>query len=86
MIVDLKAMRIGAGFKQQDIGDRLGITQSQVSRYEKNPGAISLRLLTLWVSACGGRITIGYHCPEEIITVPGKWVTRELTPHKPGEP
>jgi len=83
MIVDLRAMRVGAGFAQWELAERLEIAQSQVSRYERNPGAIALRLLVLWVTECGGTIQVGYHCPEKIVTVPGQWVTCDLTPYDP---
>ena len=45
---DIKQLRIDAGLTQNDLAQALGIPQSQISRYEENPDAISFGLLKKW--------------------------------------
>lgn len=59
VIPDLKKLREKAGLSQRDLADRIGIDQSQVSRYEADPSLISGPLLFRWMDAVGLRVMIG---------------------------
>ena len=51
--LNLKAMREGARLTQSDLAKRLGVTQSQVLRYESEPDNVPVRILREWAAACG---------------------------------
>lgn len=51
--LNLKAMRDRANLTQSDLAKRLGVTQSQVQRYESEPDNVPVRILREWVAACG---------------------------------
>lgn len=51
--LNLKAMREGARLTQSDLAKRLGVTQSQVLRYEAEPENVPVRILREWAAACG---------------------------------
>ncbi|ACG74555.1 transcriptional regulator, XRE family [Anaeromyxobacter sp. K] len=59
MIPDLKKLREQAKMTQKDLADRIGIDQSQVSRYEADPDGINGALLLKWLDAVGMRVVIG---------------------------
>lgn len=50
---NLEGMREAAGISQNDMANHLGVSQSQVSRYEKDPDEVSLKIYRAWVSYCG---------------------------------
>lgn len=52
--INLKHYREAAGLSQTDLANQLGIQQAQVSRYEANPGGVSLNVLQEWIKVCGG--------------------------------
>jgi len=51
--IDLESLRKSAKLSQQDISDLLGVSQSQVSRYEQDPGDAPHRVVKKWVELCG---------------------------------
>jgi transcriptional regulator with XRE-family HTH domain len=51
--LNLKAMREGARLTQTDLAKRLGVTQTQVLRYEAEPENVPVRILREWAAACG---------------------------------
>ena len=51
--MNLEQMREEAGISQVDMAKQLGVSQSQVSRYEKNPDDMPLRVYKEWCSYCG---------------------------------
>ena len=55
---DIKQLRIDAGLTQNDLAQALDIPQSQVSRYEENPDAISFGLLKKWQEICGKMLSV----------------------------
>lgn len=50
---DLAKMRADAKISQGDMAARLGVSQSQVSRYEQDPDNTPLGLVKIWVMYCG---------------------------------
>lgn len=50
---DLKSLRAAARLTQEELAKRLGIDQSQVSRYEAEPSNMPASLLFKWLSAVG---------------------------------
>lgn len=53
MNINLRGARERAGLSQADLVTILGLSQSQVSRYEQDPGAIPTELLLRWAQALG---------------------------------
>jgi transcriptional regulator with XRE-family HTH domain len=51
--LDLKKLRDDADLTQTDLAKRLGVTQSQILRYEAEPENVPLRIVREWVAACG---------------------------------
>lgn len=49
----LKSARLGAKKKQSDIAGCLGVSQAQVSKYEKGESNLTIYQLFLWANACG---------------------------------
>ena len=54
---DLKKLRQDANLTQTDLATRLGVTQSQVQRYEQEPDNVPLRIVREWWAACGNPST-----------------------------
>ncbi len=52
MVLDLKGMREAAGLNQVELGERLGLSQAQISRYEADPGSILMELARRWCEDC----------------------------------
>lgn len=51
--INLKEMRLQANISQMDMANKLGVSQSQVSRYEDEPEDVSLRMIKKWAEVCG---------------------------------
>jgi transcriptional regulator with XRE-family HTH domain len=52
-ILDLAALRKGAGLTQAHIAEKLGLSQSQVSRYEADPSDATQKIAQAWSELCG---------------------------------
>lgn len=52
-IIDLAALRKSAGLKQSQVAEALGLSQSQVSRYEADPEEAPQKLAKAWSELCG---------------------------------
>ena len=50
----LQMLRVQAGLTQKEMARKLGLSQSQISRIEKNPSSIEVEQLTKWVKICAG--------------------------------
>ncbi|MCH8544590.1 MAG: helix-turn-helix domain-containing protein [Alcanivorax sp.] len=50
---DLEGMREAAGISQMEMASHLGVSQSQVSRYENDPDEVSVKVYSAWVAYCG---------------------------------
>lgn len=53
MNIDLRSAREKIGLSQAELAPLLGLSQDQVSYYEKDPGAIPAELLMRWIQALG---------------------------------
>jgi len=69
-IVDLVALRIRAGLTQKQVAQRVGTTQSVISRLESGSQEPSLRFLRKVVQAMGGRLVLRIEEPHEPSPVP----------------
>jgi transcriptional regulator with XRE-family HTH domain len=49
----LKQARQESGYSQKELAENLGVSQTQVSRYEKDPGSIPARMLFQWLDLVG---------------------------------
>ena len=58
MVLDLRGMREAAGLNQGELGERLGLSQAQISRYEADPGSISMELARRWCEECGTTLDV----------------------------
>ena len=56
--LQLAETRLAAGLTQEQLAERLGTTQSQVSRMEKQGEGISVHTLRRYVSALGKDLTL----------------------------
>lgn len=54
----LRTARIEAGISQQELADRLGITQQAVSRAERWTSNPTIGLMSHWIRSCGGRLEL----------------------------
>lgn len=58
MILNLKGIREVASLSQTELGERLGLSQAQISRYEAEPGSISMELARSWCEICGTTLEV----------------------------
>lgn len=58
MVLDLKGMREAAGLNQGELGESLGLSQAQISRYEADPGSLSMELARRWCENCGTSLDV----------------------------
>lgn len=84
---DLKSLRESAELSQAELGARIGMSQSQVSRFEAEPDTISLGDLRRWNEACkspaGGGVripTTGGELARHAREVLDKYLDRWTTP------
>lgn len=68
----ISQLRESLGATQENIAERMNVTQSNVSHFERNPN-IYLRSLANYVEALGGRLEIRAVFPDQtvILAVPG---------------
>jgi predicted XRE-type DNA-binding protein len=68
----ISQLRETRGTTQECIAERMNVTQSNVSHFERNPN-IFLRSLASYIEALGGRLEIRAVFPDEVVTlaVPG---------------
>jgi transcriptional regulator with XRE-family HTH domain len=64
---DLRGLRESAQLTQQELAQRLGLSQSEISRLEQDPSAISLSVLARWQSVCTPEVRHPHG-----LTVPGE--------------
>ncbi len=57
-MINLKEIRKSCGLNQQELAERLGITQQQYSRYETNTNKISLDMFLKILDICNYKITL----------------------------
>jgi len=68
----ISQLREARGATQENIAERMNVTQSNVSHFERNPN-IFLRSLADYVEALGGQLEIRAVFPDQVVilTVPG---------------
>lgn len=52
-VVDLEQLRVTAKISQAEMAEHLGVSQSQVSRYERDPDEVPHKIIRKWVEFCG---------------------------------
>lgn len=67
---DLEGLRIAAGLSQEDMANHLGVSQSQISRFEADPDSIPLGIYRAWIKICGEvsstrPLTLGDHADHD---------------------
>lgn len=68
----ISQLREARGATQENVAERMNVTQSNVSHFERNPN-IFLRSLADYVEALGGQLEIRAVFPDQVVTlaVPG---------------
>ncbi len=68
----ISQLRGARGATQESIAERMNVTQSNVSHFERNPN-IFLRSLAGYVEALGGRLEVRAVFPDQVVilAVPG---------------
>ena len=68
----ISQLRESRGVTQENIAEKMNVTQSNVSHFERNPH-IFLRSLASYIEALGGRLEIRAVFPDQIVTlaIPG---------------
>ena len=68
----ISQLREARGATQENVAERVNVTQSNVSHFERNPN-IFLRSLASYVEALGGRLEVRAVFPDQVVTlvVPG---------------
>lgn len=68
----ISQLREARGATQESVAERMNVTQSNVSHFERNPN-IFLRSLASYVEALGGRLEVCAVFPDQTVTlaVPG---------------
>ena len=68
----ISQLREARGATQENLAERMNVTQSNVSHFERNPN-IFLRSLAGYVEALGGRLEVRAVFPDQVVTlaVPG---------------
>lgn len=56
----LLSMREAAGLTQQEVAERMGTKESNVSRLEKGAGNPTINTLMKYAKACGCRLNLGF--------------------------
>lgn len=63
MNIDFRGYREKAGMTQAEVANRLGISQSQVSRYEQSPATVPMGLAMRWLPILGVDIATAMSAP-----------------------
>ena len=50
---DLRGLREAADLSQSELGNRIDLSQAQISRYESDPGSATMEIVFAWLGACG---------------------------------
>lgn len=64
----ISQLREALGATQENVAERMNVTQSNVSHFERNPN-IFLRSLASYVEALGGRLEIRAVFPDQVVTL-----------------
>ena len=79
----ISQLREARGATQENVAERMNVTQSNVSHFERNPN-IFLRSLAGYVEALGGRLEVRAVFPDQVVTlaVPGPQRQQPDPPHR----
>jgi DNA-binding XRE family transcriptional regulator len=64
----ISQLREALGATQESVAERMNVTQSNVSHFERNPN-IFLRSLASYVEALGGRLEVRAVFPDQVVTL-----------------
>jgi len=64
----ISQLREALGAAQESVAERMNVTQSNVSHFERNPN-IFLRSLASYVEALGGRLEVRAVFPDQVVTL-----------------
>jgi transcriptional regulator with XRE-family HTH domain len=64
----ISQLREALGVTQENVAERMNVTQSNISHFERNPN-IFLRSLAAYVEALGGRLEVRAVFPEQVVTL-----------------
>ena len=64
----ISQLREALGATQESVAERMNVTQSNVSYFERNPN-IFLRSLASYVEALGGRLEVRAVFPDQVVTL-----------------
>jgi DNA-binding transcriptional regulator YiaG len=64
----ISQLRETRGTTQESVAERMNVTQSNVSHFERNPN-IFLRSLASYIEALGGRLEIRAVFPDQVVTL-----------------
>src|SRR2546422_6677046 len=64
----ISQLREARGATQENVAERVNVTQSNVSHFERNPN-IFLRSLASYVEALGGRLEVRAVFPDQVVTL-----------------
>jgi len=77
----ISQLREALGATQESVAERMNVTQSNVSHFERNP-IIFLRSLASYVEALGGRLEVRAVFPDQVVTLAVSGTQRQ--PSGPG--
>src|SRR6266571_1109543 len=77
----ISQLREALGATQESVAERMNVTQSNVSHFERNPN-IFLRSLASYVEALGGRLEVRAVFPDQVVTLAVSGTQRQ--PSGPG--
>ena len=66
VVRNLRDLRAAAGLSQREIADRLGVSESQVSRWENSTNLPSVEAMKRYIGACGGQLDVTVRFPGGI--------------------
>ena len=81
-ILTISQLREACGATQASIAEKMNVTQSNVSHFERNPN-IFLRSLADYVEALGGRLEIRAVFPDKVVNLAAPGPLRK--PSSPGQ-
>ena len=77
----ISQLREALGATQESVAEKMNVTQSNVSHFERNPN-IFLRSLASYVEALGGRLEVRAVFPDQVVTLTVSGTQRQ--PSDPG--
>src|SRR5579864_7668467 len=76
----ISQLREACGATQENVAERMNVTQSNISHFERNPN-IFLRSLAAYVEALGGRLEIRAVFPDKVVNLAAPGPLRKSSSH-----